>query len=535
MEARHAKKFNTAGPCEPEFHYMLPVLPRLLSVDDMIEGRFYFVIHAPRQSGKTTFLQELVKKINSEGQYYALYCSLETLDIIQDSDQAMADICGSIKQYLKESAVSALRNKAFLYDKLREMTRPSLQVRAVLNQLSVDLDKELIVFFDEADCLSTDAPLIAFLRQIRAGYTNRTASPYSKFPRSMALVGMRDIRDYLIKSKDGQVSKVSASPFNIKKEALTLSNFTQEDIGALYRQHTEATDQVFEEPAIAKAWYWTEGQPWLVNALADAAIAKLLNNDYSTTITKDHIDQAAELLIQDRGTHIDSLLERLKEPRVINVMDAVFSGSMSSPSFNRDDRQYCIDLGLVTEDKNGLLRPSNKIYAEAMVRAITDEIQRVFDIELEHKIWSDGKELFISEVLKEFQHFFRHGSDSFPKQNGDLAAYNYDEAAFAFMLMAYLQFAFNSSAAIHRQFAQGRGAVDVVVIYHGREYIIEVKLKENTTLPKSLKQLAGCLDIAGESEGWVVIIDRNRNKTWNEKIYWKTEQLKNVTIHVVGC
>jgi hypothetical protein len=65
--------------------------------------------------------------------------------------------------------------------------------------LSVSLDRELIIFFDEADCL-TGPPLLTFLSQIRDGFINRFDSPKSKFPRSLrslALVGMRNIRDYL--------------------------------------------------------------------------------------------------------------------------------------------------------------------------------------------------------------------------------------------------------------------------------------------------------------------------------------------------
>jgi predicted AAA+ superfamily ATPase len=57
MSAFSPKRFNTTGPCVQEEHYMLPVLPRLPGVDDMIEGKYYFTLHGPRQSGKTTFLK----------------------------------------------------------------------------------------------------------------------------------------------------------------------------------------------------------------------------------------------------------------------------------------------------------------------------------------------------------------------------------------------------------------------------------------------------------------------------------------------
>ena len=68
MTAISRKKFNTTGPCVPEKHYMLPVMPRLPDAGDMIKGEFYFILRAPRQSGKTTMLDVLTDKINSEGE-----------------------------------------------------------------------------------------------------------------------------------------------------------------------------------------------------------------------------------------------------------------------------------------------------------------------------------------------------------------------------------------------------------------------------------------------------------------------------------
>ncbi|MDR1080453.1 MAG: hypothetical protein LBQ79_05735, partial [Deltaproteobacteria bacterium] len=54
MISNPKKFFNTEGVCRPEEHYMIPALPRLPDVSDLIEKKRYFVIHAPRQSGKTT-------------------------------------------------------------------------------------------------------------------------------------------------------------------------------------------------------------------------------------------------------------------------------------------------------------------------------------------------------------------------------------------------------------------------------------------------------------------------------------------------
>ncbi len=48
------KHFNVAGPCFPNRHYMLPALDRMPEIRRLVEQEMYFVIHAPRQTGKTT-------------------------------------------------------------------------------------------------------------------------------------------------------------------------------------------------------------------------------------------------------------------------------------------------------------------------------------------------------------------------------------------------------------------------------------------------------------------------------------------------
>ncbi|MDR1166659.1 MAG: ATP-binding protein, partial [Deltaproteobacteria bacterium] len=241
--------FNTTGPCVPTEHYALPSLPRLGGVDELIDKKLFFVLHAPRQSGKTTYLNALTRAINSGGQFFALNCSLSSLRGIHDANEAMEEVVDQISVALKYSEVDPLKKLAFAFDSEPYMAKAGLKVRRVLSDLCQALDRELVVFFDEADCLH-DAPLIRFLTQIRDGYLYRHSPSGDRFPRSIALVGMRDIRDYMSRVRPDEMSIGAASPFNVKKESLTLANFTKEEISALYGQHTAETGQAFAPAAI---------------------------------------------------------------------------------------------------------------------------------------------------------------------------------------------------------------------------------------------------------------------------------------------
>ena len=151
--------------------------------------------------------------------------------------------------------------------------------------------RPLVVFLDEIDALRDDA-LISVLRQIRAGVSMRP----QHFPWSLALIGLRDVRDYKVASGgDGRLG--TASPFNIKAESLTLRNFSQAEVAELYGQHTTETGQVFLPDALALAYELTQGQPWLVSALA-RQLTQVLVKDRAQAITVMDVEAAKEVLIK---------------------------------------------------------------------------------------------------------------------------------------------------------------------------------------------------------------------------------------------
>ena len=109
------------------------------------------------------------------------------------------------------------------------------------------LEKPIVVFFNKADCLYGDT-IISFLRQLRSGYVNRVLAP---FVHSIALVGMRNIRDYkaLIRSKRETLG--SANPFNIVAKTMTLNNFKKEKA---LTQGIEQTKQYMDTLGCTQGW-----------------------------------------------------------------------------------------------------------------------------------------------------------------------------------------------------------------------------------------------------------------------------------------
>ncbi|MGK7394297.1 MAG: AAA-like domain-containing protein [Candidatus Cyclobacteriaceae bacterium M3_2C_046] len=514
------KHFNIAGPCIPGEHYMLPALERNPEIQSLIDKKQYFVIHAARQTGKTTLLKSLVKQLNDEGTYYALYCSLEAVQGINEPEVGIGEIINNLEKALYFEKISAKENFAKGVDPKKFTTAIYLS----LAKFSQELGKPFVLLFDEADCLS-NGTLITFLRQLRDGYINRGNIP---FVHSIALVGMRDIRDYKAKIREDSLTLGSSSPFNIITESLSIGNFTEDEVGSLYQQHTELTGQIFEKQAIEKAWYWTEGQPWLVNALARECVEKILKDDYNQPITAKHIDQAAENIMLRRDTHIDSLLERLKEERVKKVIQPVLLGSLDYKLAD-DDTSYCIDLGII-KSESGKLIPSNPIYREVIIRTLTLTSQHQIE-GLYNNIWIDEKgDLKFNALLQSFQQFWRENSDVWVEK------YQYKEAAPHLILQAFLQWVINGGGHIDREYATGRKRMDLCVHFGNKKYPIELKLwYGEKTVAEGIDQLSAYMDSLGEKKGWLVIFDRSPEKNWDEKIYWQEQEMDDRLITIVGC
>ncbi|MBR1836912.1 MAG: ATP-binding protein [Kiritimatiellae bacterium] len=519
------KSFNVAGPCFPNEHYMLPALDRMPGLPRFVAQRLYFVMHAPRQSGKTTAIKALAAEVNAGGSMRALYVTVESAQRLVDPAEGIPRI------------VEILRNSVLRHPLFGELVRdpsspipallppsPGLDVKSFLAILAERSDKPLAVFFDEVDCLS-DGTLVTFLRQLRDGYVTRDEIP---FPASVALVGMRDIRDYKARVRPDSQTLGSASPFNIITEDITFGTFSRENIASLYAQHTEATGQVFADGVVDKVWELTRGQPWLVNAIARHCVVKIHDYRYGEPITVPDVLAAKEAIVRARGTHVDSLMERLKEERVRRVVEPVILGSERGAAMNDDDYRYVIDLGLLRENENHMLVPGNAMYAEIMLRYLSHDEQAGFYARYTKPFWlKDDGSLDMAALMAEFQRFWRENSGA------DREVYGYKEATPHLVMTGYFQRVVNGGGRIVREMALGSRRLDLCLEYGTHRYAVELKMKKQLS-QDSFMQLAKYLDTLGLSEGWLAVFDEDAAKPWDEKIYTRDETVAGKTIHVIG-
>jgi hypothetical protein len=511
------KFFNTAGPVKPEKNYTIDLLKRLNleEVLMLIEQEKYFILHAPRQTGKTSSLFALRDYLNNEGKYYCVYVNVESGQANRNNiDDAIKTILEALDNQIYGHEFYDIFEK--LYLKYNSIPGTAM-LEKVLTRFCLEIKIPMVLLIDEIDSLVGDT-LISVLRQLRSGYSSRPKG----FPQTIILCGVRDVKDYRIYSPKGKEIITGGSAFNIKAESIRLGNFIQKDIKELYIQHTEDTGQVFEDDIFDYVWKLTDGQPWLVNALAYESCFKIEKNR-SKPITREIIEKAKENLIINRVTHLDVLIDKLNEERVQKIIEPVLSGSIVE-NLNPDDVSYVIDMGLVKEQKGGLV-VSNAIYKEVIPRELTWTKQISLNEQTEWYV-ENGK-LQMKKLLKNFQNFYRQNSDIW------LEKFAYKEAGPHLLLMAFLQRILNGGGKINREYGLGLMRIDIYVEYNDDKFCLELKvLRDESTCEKGLKQLQKYVDTAGANEGHLIIFNRFKNVSWDEKIYCNQIDDK---ITVWGC
>ncbi|KAB2922898.1 MAG: ATP-binding protein [Candidatus Contendobacter sp.] len=492
--------FNTEGPNVAEDHYCLPPLQRwnLEEILTLINQKKYFLLHAPRQTGKTTCLLALADYLNRQGRYRAVYANLEPAQAAREN-VALA-MTGIVQTIAAEAAgpLGDVRGETLAREVLADQAA-TVMLGQFLTRWCGSSPQPTVLLLDEVDALIGDT-LIALLRQLRAGYPKRP----TRFPQTVVLCGVRDLRDYRIHASAENSVITGGSAFNIKAESLRLGDFSEADVRALLRQHTDETGQAFAPEALAAVWTLTQGQPWLTNALAYEACFRMREGrDRRRPVTVERIEQAKENLILRRVTHLDQLADKLREARVRRVIEPMLAGGALG-EVPEDDRQYLVDLGLLRREGGGGLVVANPIYREVLPRALASGPQDSLPQISPTWLNPDGS-LNPEQLLTAFLHFWRqHGQPL-------LGSAPYHEIAPHLVLMAFLHRVVNGGGTLEREYAIGWGRMDLCLRYGPVTLGIELKVwrdGEPDPLTEGLAQLDGYLAGLGLDSGWLVMFDR---------------------------
>ena len=505
------RRFCTAGPVRPDDHYVIPPLERV-DVDellDLIRAKQYFVLHAPRQTGKTSALIALRDLLNSGkvGNFRCVDVNVEVGQVARDDTaRGIRAILGSLAENAQELGDDYPEE---VWPDILAKVGPDDALKRLLARWCRADPTPLVLLVDEIDSLVGDT-LLSVLRQLRAGYQRRPDA----FPQSVVLCGVRDIRDYRIRSSAGEVI-AGGSPFNVAAKSLRMGDFTKAETRTLMAQHTEETGQRFSAAAQEAVWTQTRGQPWLVNALcAGTCFDNKAGRDRSRPIEVDDVYAAREELILSRRTHLDQLAHKLEEARVRRVVEPLLSGG--EVRHHARDLEYVRDLGLLAPDSPP--RMANPIYAEVVPRELGYVLQDSLDVQVAWYV-DDGGGLNMTKLLRAFRTFFGEHSEHWLGRFAD-----YPEAGPQLILQAYLHRVVNSGGRIEREYGLGRGRTDLLVLWPREagqpsdlweRIVVECKVLRDSdrknlagTIERGVEQTLGYMAKCGAEKGHLVVIDR---------------------------
>ena len=498
--------FNVAGPMDPEVHYTIPPLSRLdlARVERMVEWAEYFVLHAPRQTGKTSVLKALRDHLNERG-WRCVYASCEDATGLRDPDAAARGVLGAIS----DAAVTTLGDDSLeaVWPRTLAEIGPAGGFREALALWSEKSGEErLVLLLDEVDALDRKV-LVSLLAQLRLGYSYHQRP----FPRRMVFCGLRDVRDY---------SGPADIPFNIVAETFRLADFSRSEVEELLGQHTAETGQRFSPEAVEEIWNATAGQPWLVNALAkETCFEDEAGLDRTREIGVEAVEAARERLFRERPSNIRHLEERLTDPRVRRVIEPILA-SRAAFLADEDDDSYVRDLGFVKVEEP--LEIANPIYRDAIPRILFAGSEHWMSGGAGSSRRPDGG-LEVAGLLAAFRQVFREDSEAWSEN------FLFREAAPHVLLQAFWQRAVKGGGRIVREYGAGRARTDLLVEWRRddggtQRFVVECKVRRErddleTVIREGVAQTAAHLDRCGAEEGHLVVVDEDEGKTWDEKFF----------------
>ncbi len=487
--------FEKTGNVDPAVSYYV-TLDNVTNTDNlplqtMVEQGRYFTIFAPRQSGKTTFFENFCQELEKDLQYIAIQLSFQEYkslaperfyNLIQNSlfEQLIKRIEPSDSQELE-----SIRHVLGSYP-----IKDHITFRTFFENMMPRLpQKRFILFIDEFDGIPSEE-LEPFLTAIRELYQKYKKSS-KKALHSVGLVGIRNITKLIV----GGVS-----PFNIADQ-VKLPRFSLANVRDLYAQYTAETNQPFTEEAVRKVYEETAGQPWLVNRLG-SMLTIHIKPETTDPITPQDVDAAIALLLKERNSHFDNLIEKARQYKETFV-SIVFNGVEYNP--DDEDQSWLEQYGLIREeqDKAQVLNP---IYQRRFVRAFFRETEAVTDPALQSYYTLDGA-LDMEAILTDFEEYMvQIGINAFYERQKPY------EKTGKYLLTAWLyQFVQGGKGELRYETPTGPGIMDILLTYQGRKYIIETKLnrwKLQTTLQKACQQVARKYLIPERAnEGYLVIFD----------------------------
>lgn len=483
------RRFNTAGPNDSTRHATISARSRVPALWDVVAQGSYFVLHAPRQMGKTTLLLDLAAELNREKTHVAAVVSLEpgaAFSAIDAAELAMLDSWRYDFAAYLPADISVPRWPD---------APPGNRIGAALSAFAQTCPRPLVLFFDGLDTLSRDVR-VCVIRQIRAGKPRRPRA----FPWAIGFASLRDPRELETSQGPGSAS-VPTSSMSLEAEVFPLPPLTREQVEQLCQVLAERLAQPVSTSALDRLYELTQGAPFLVNSFLARAVEMF--EQRKGPLTAADIDKIRDHVLERRGGMLDEVIERMRDAKLKSLLEQVGQGNLRDIS--SEAGRVAVDLGVVRDQSDGSVQYTNPIWRMLVARQSPAAKSSIFVTDKPSWVRPDGR-LDPENLLETFLEFWRrHGDQVF-------AGATYGELS-PLVLTAFLNGIVKNGGLIEREYALGRGRMDVCIRQGGSAVALVVKVRRERDadpMVEGLSQIDESLARHGIEDGWLVIFDRRQ-------------------------
>ena len=513
---QNEKEFNITGICYPEFHYMMDNSSKLQDVFELIERGKYFTINRPRQYGKTTTLFMLTEKLKKKGEYLPIKMNFQRID--EKWHESDADFARMFCDELRKSLVFDEPDLADFLENKQSSIKDMNTLSAVITKFVHEAQgKKLVLLIDEVDASSNYESFLNFLGMLRTKYLGRMRPRHATFY-SIVLAGVHDIKSLKFKLRNPSETQYN-SPWNIAVEFEVGMSFNPKEIAPMLEQYCEAENITMDISAIAEELhYQISGYPFLVSKLCKNIAEKILPNkplEAQNQWKLVDVKKSVELLLKENNTNFDSLINNMENnPSLYKLTYEVIINGANIPF---SPQEPVTRLGRIygVFKANGRLKVHNRIYEQCLYNYMTGKTRQTliekgaYDFSTE--FINPDNSLDLQRVLTHFQRFMKEQRSSQDKE--------FIERQWRLIFLAFLKPIIAGKGHDFKEVeTSDEKRLDVVVTFYERKYILELKIwRGSKNHDRGLKQLANYLDIHSVSQGFLLIFDIRKKKTWEKK------------------
>ena len=523
------KKFNIAGMCISDEHYMVDISNKIKKIEMMIEDGAYFTINRSRQFGKTTTLSVIATYLKDK--YVVLKTSFEPTgeSLFKDEENFCSNIFKIIAKDYK-FVNKEIYNKILSHGEIKTYD----ELSDAITKMSMDFNKPIVLLIDEVDQASNNAVFLKFLGVLRSKYMDRNTIPTFK---SVILAGVHDIKSLKLLISEQKVitadeakeiaSDKYNSPWNIAADFEVDMTFDKEEISTMLDEYEKDKKTEMDIQKISEEIYkYTNGYPFLVSK-----ICKVIDEKLDRVWDKIGLQEAIKIILEEQNTLFESLIKNLEnDEELYRVIEKIIvNGEMIE--FNQDEPHInkAAMYSILKRGENKRAEVHNKIFEIRIYNYMVSKKAVASKISLNYEsrnqfINPDGN-IDMVKILDKFQELlkeeYRKETEEFVEKEGRL------------LFLTFIKPIINGTGFYDVEVeTRTNKRMDIIITYNKERYIIELKkwygkVKED----KGHKQLAEYLEIKGMDKGYMVMFNfRKRKKYTKEWIEVDGRQIYEVVV-----